>query len=486
MKIKRSHQFVMRFAALSSFLSIGLLFTLAVVTTGCGSSNSSSSSGTSTTPTPAAKTVVQVNMGDAPADWMLAFSMNISSMSLQSSSGNISVISSSMPIELMHLMGSMQPLTMISVPQGTYTGATVTISSAIVTYMDPVSGTMMQKTMTGPITGSISFGSSIVVGSTPMALGFDLDLGQSVTADTNGNLSFLPVFHVTSGLQGAGNPQDFSGGGIHEMIGMVSAVSGTTFTMTSMQAAQSFTFSTNASTEFDNLTGMSMMSSGMMVAVDSVMQSDGSLLVTKVASLMSSNGAMAGGIISSTTGIPATQMVLVMQHGEGSGMMSSSLSAEVTVNLNDSTVYRIDQDNVDLSGLPFTPAFDASHIYVGQGAMPISSTGMMNGGSGGMMGSGMMSGTLTATEVQLEQQGMSGTIATSVTSGSRSNFSLTLSAGSAFTTLSGASTITVYQQSGTVLSGTLPLSSGAKVHVYGLLFFDAGQWKMVASRITGV
>lgn len=486
MKIKCARQFVMRIAVLSSFLSMGLLFPLIVVATGCGSSNGGSSSSTSTTPTSAAKTVVQVNMGDAPADWMLAFSMNISSMSLQSSSGNVSVISSSMPIELMHLMGSMQPLTMISIPQGTYTGATVTISSATVTYMDPVSGSMMQKTMTGPMTGSIPFGSSIVVGSTPMALGFDLDLGQSVTADTSGNLSFLPVFHVMSGLQGSGNPQDFSAGGIHEMMGMVSAVSGTTFTITSMQAAQSFTFSTNASTEFDNLTGMSMMSSGMMIAVDSMMQADGSLLATKVASLMSSNGAMAGGIISSITGRPATQMVLVMQHAEGSGMMSSSLSAEITVNLNGSTVYRIDQDNVDLSSLPFTPAFDASHIYVGQGVMPISSTGMMSGGSGGMMGSGMMAGTLTATAVQLEQQGVSGTIATAITSGSRSSFSLTLPAGSAFTTLSGANAITVYQQSGTVLAGTLPISSGAKVHVYGLLFFDAGQWKMVASRITGV
>jgi len=474
--------------AVHSFLSsICLLSALAAVTVGCGSSNSNSTSGgTTSSPTPAAKTVVQVNMGDAPADWMLAFSMNISSMSLQSSSGNVSVISSSMPIEMMHLMGSMQPLIMISIPQGTYTGATVTISSATVTYMDPTTRTMMQKTMTGPMTGSVPFSSSIVVGSTPMTLGFDLDLAQSVTADSSGNLTFLPVFHVTSGSQGSGSPQDFSSGGIHEMMGMVSAVSGTTFTMTSMQAAQSFTFSTNSSTSFDNMTGMSMMSSGMMLAVDSIMQADGTLLATKIESLMSSNGAMAGGVISSITGAPATQLVLVMQHGEGSGMMSSSLSGEITVNLNGSTVYRTDQENIDLSGLTFTPVFDASHIYVGQSVMPISSTGMMSGGSGGMMGSMMMSGTLTATAVELEQQGLSGTVATSLTSGSRNSFSLTTPAGSAFTTLSGASMITVYQQSGTILAGTLPISSGARVHVYGLLFFDVGQWKMVASRITGV
>jgi hypothetical protein len=41
----------------------------------------------------------------------------------------------------------------------------------------------------------------------------------------------------------------------------------------------------------------------------------------------------------------------------------------------------------------------------------------------------------------------------------------------------------VYQQSGTTIAGTSPIASGATVHAFGLLFFDGGQWKMVASRI---
>ena len=48
-----------------------------------------------------------------------------------------------------------------------------------------------------------------------------------------------------------------------------------------------------------------------------------------------------------------------------------------------------------MSGLPFTPVFDGSHMYVGQSLMPVSSSGMM---SGGMMGGGSMA----ATEIELQ------------------------------------------------------------------------------------
>ena len=137
-------------------------------------------------------------MGDAPADWMLAFSMDINSMSLTGGNGTVNMVSSSTPIEMMHLMGIMQPLAMISMPQGTYTGASVTIGSATVMYMDPTSKTVMQKTISGPMTGDgAAFPSPVTVGSTPIAMGFDLDLAHSVTVDNAGNMSMNPVSDMT-------------------------------------------------------------------------------------------------------------------------------------------------------------------------------------------------------------------------------------------------------------------------------------------------
>jgi len=69
--------------------------------------------------------------------------------------------------------------------------------------------------------------------------------------------------------------------------------------------------------------------------------------------------------------------------------------------------------------------------------------------------------------------------------GSQATFMLILPSGSAFTTLTGASMITVFQQTGTRMSGISSISNGSTVHVRGLIFLDAGTYKLVASRIMG-
>ena len=459
------------------------VFLLASLLTACGGGGTPSGTGTNPNPTPAAKTPVQVNMGDSPADWMLAFSMNITSMSLTGSNGSATVVSTSVPMEMMHLMGTMQPLAMVSAPQGSYTGASITIGSATVMYMDPTTKAPVQATIPGPMTANVTFSSPITVGSTPMAMGFDLDLASSVTSGSGGTLTMNPVFHVSSGMQGSGTASDPTNGGIQQMMGSIASVSGSSFSMTSMQAAQSFTFATNSSTVFNGVSmGMSSMSSGMLVIVDATMQPDGSMLATKVQSMMGSGGAMGGGVITALTGQPPTQLTLVMQNGAGTGMMASDFAAGITVDMNGSTTYQMDDDNMDMSGLPFTPVFDASHVYAGQSVMPISSGGMMSG-SGGMMGGGSMAGTMTASGLELEPQGLSGTVATKISSGTATSFTMTLPSGCAFTTLTGATSVMVYQQTGTTVSTGSSIASGSTIHSFGLLFYDGGQWKMVASRI---
>lgn len=467
-----------------SSLVTGAIMTVALAAfVACGGTKGTTNSTSNPTPTSAQTTVVQINMGDSPADWMLACSINISSMSLTGSNGNVTVVSSTVPMEMMHLMGTMQPLTMMKMPQGTYTGASITVGSATVMYMNPTTKALVQQTLSDPMSANVTFSSPINVGSTPMAMGFDLDLAKSVTADSSGNLSMNPVFHVTSGMQGSGNPMDFADGGIQQMMGVISGVSGSSFMMTSMQAAQTLTFSTNASTVSD-CGMMSAMGNGTLVMVDAMLQPDGSLLATRLSCMMNANGMMGGGIITAVSGNPPTTLTIVMQNGAGSGMMSSYLADGATIDLSGSTTYEIDDDFVDMSGLPFTPVFDVNHLFAGQSVMPISSTGMMSGGmGGGMMGGGMMGGTITADELLLEPQGLHGTTATAITSGSTTSFDMTLPSDCAFTTLTRATKVTIYQQAKTIVAGPSPISNGASIHAFGLLFFDGGQWKMVASRI---
>jgi len=465
--------------SLRSIVTMSMALAITGGLVACGGSNTGPAP--VTTPTSAAKTVVQVNMGDAPADWMLAFSMNINSLALTGSNGTFSAVSSGMTMEMMHLMGTMQPLALVSAPQGTYTSASISIGSAIVMYMDPATKSVVQKAITGPISAAITFTSPIVVGSTPMAVGFDLDLANSVTMDAGGNPKMNPVFHVTSGMQGAGNPLDSSNGGIQHMMGAVSSASSNLFSMTSLQAAQTFTFATNSSTSFDNITNMSMMTSGMLVLVDASMQPDGSMMATKVQSMMNAGGVMGSGVITSVTGQPATQLMMVAQNGAGTGMMASAFAAGASVSMSGSTVFQINQDEIDMSNLPFTMTFDARHIYAGQSVMPVSSSGM--GSSGGMMGGNPTGFSMASTGVTLEPQGLSGVVATTITSGSRTSFILTLPSDCAFTTLTGGTSVIVFQQPGTIVSGTSPIAGGAIVHVFGLLSMDAGHWKVVAAKI---
>lgn len=449
-----------------------LLLLTFLLLAGCGGGGSSTPS--SNSPQTAA-TTVQINVGDAPADWVVAFTMTISSMALTNSSGsNVTVASGPMAMEMRHLMGTMEPLTMANVPPGTYTMASIVINSASVTYIDPVTRQPVQKTMAG-MTKTINFNPMVTVGSSPMAMNFDLDLAHSISSDGSGNMTFSPVFNMSTGTPGAGQGPMF--GGMDHMIGTVSGISGNTFTMSMMQGLSSVTVNTNSGTQFGNMSGMGGMSPGMMIEVDAKMQPDGSLMATRIESIMSgmSGGIMAEGLIGSITGNPPTQLNIIADNGAGNGMKSSFLGATLLVNVTSSTTYRFDSGDVDLNNLPFTPAFTGSTIAKGQRIDPESSGGMMSG----MMGS---VGTINASALTLQQQGLSGTVS-SYASGSPASFILILPSDSAFTGITGASTITVFQQPDTQLRGITSVSNGASVQVRGLLFFDAGTYKLVATTI---
>lgn len=461
---------------LSQAVLLVLLIVQAVILIACGGGSSSPSNQFGTT---SGSAQVQVNIGDSPADRIVACAVTINSLSLTSSSGtSVTMSSSPMSIELTHLMATMQPLSMKSVPRGTYTGASMSIGSAMITYLDPVSHSMVQKSVAGPMPVTINFSPAMTVGSGPMVLNLDMNMGMSFSFDGSGNMKFSPTFLSSTGMLGAGNPLDPQHGGMQHLVGSVGNMSGAGFSMSTMMGALTMSFKTDSSTVFEGgLSGMGMMSNGMIVMVDAVMQSDGSMLAKTIERLMDSGGMMAEGLLNNVTGNPATQLTVVAQGGMGSGMMSSVLANTMTVNVGSGTVYKIDSDMIDESGLPFTPVFDSSHIYAGQRVEVESGSGMMG------MGGGMMGGTVNASEVDLEQQGFTGTVSNYLSSGSSATFTLTLASDSAFATLTGATAIAVYQQGATELFGASTVSNGIAMHARGLLFKDAGTWKLVASRM---
>lgn len=477
-------------------IMVGTWLALGLALTGCGGgsgsstvtpgSGSGSGSGTGGG-NPAPATQVQVNLGDAPSDWVMAFGMTVSGLTLTPTSGSpVSLMATATPMEMAQSMGTMLPLAAASVPQGTYTQATVTLASVSMGYMDPVTKTYTQKTMPGPFTAHVTFSPALTVGSSPMALNFDMNLGASMSVDGTGAVSLAPV--MTAAMSGiATSGQTPWSGAMPQMMGSVSALSGSQFSLGSMMGMQKATFTTDANTLFmgSGLTSMAGMATGMLVSVDAAIQQDGTYLAKRVEALgIGSTGMMAGGLVTSLTGNPPTQLTLAAGMGQGGGMMPGTIGGLMTVSLSSTTAYVYDADGLDLTGLPFTPDFSAASLAKGQRVAALSASGMMSGGGG--MGGGMMGsvGTVTASALRLEPQALHGTVSGYTVNGTQASFTLTLPSDSAFATLTGVSTLQVYQQASTRLMGLQAVSNGTDVAARGLLFNDAGTYRLVAGWIT--
>ncbi|MDE3188115.1 MAG: hypothetical protein KGM96_11430 [Acidobacteriota bacterium] len=425
-------------------------------------------------------------MGDEPADWLLAFSMNVSSMSLTSAGGGYATVTGNAPIEMIHRLGTMEPVALINAAQGTYTGASFSIASCKFAYLDAKTKTLVEKTITGPFSVSVPFSSSVSLGTTPLAFNFDLDLEKSLTQDNSGAFQFRPQFKFSNemmkGSNGNGGSVNARYGGMYQMMGIVSAVNGSSFSITQHEAAHTFTFQISNETQFrGRITQMSQLGKDMGVMVTAVLQSDGTFLAKQVRATMSAGGAMGGGIVTTLTppvDKPTTEFTVVMQNGAGASVLTDYLTKTVTVKLTDTTTYEIDTDRVSLAGLDFTPVLDASNIYVGQSVLPFSDSAVT-----AISPCTTSCGTITASTVRLREQGFRGTTDVDITPGASSTFTLTLMPECAFTTLTGATQIEVYQLTGTNVENDTAIPAAATLRVHGLLFYDGGKWKLIASTI---
>jgi len=138
--------------------------------------------------------------------------------------------------------------------------------------------------------------------------------------------------------------------------------------------------------------------------------------------------------------------------------------------------YKVDQGNIDTSGIGGLPApptfpFDASTVHAGQ-RVEVESGSALNGSS------------LVAEKVKLIQQTLSGTVS-GLSGTPPTTFTLTVAPDSAFATLSGSTTATIFWQPGTdVHNLSHALTNGDAVRVRGLLFFTGSGFNMIPRRIT--
>jgi hypothetical protein len=343
-------------------------------------------------------------------------------------------------------------------PPGTYSGATLTVTSAEVVVINGTTPTSVPATISGG-TVTVTF-PNITVTTTPLFLNFDLDLAASVVLNGTPitSATVTPKFNVTSAATPpAGNEgnEDHDNGELEDVHGSVKSIAAPNFTVTTKTT--DITFATDANTRFkDGITQLSDLKVGDIIEVDGITKSDGSKLATKVERESSQNGEEVEGLVSALDS-PLTKITVIHQQ-DSTGTSNSPVTVDIGVN--SSTVFSVRADKLNIAA----PAFDATHIGKGQRIEADSSTNVT---------------PLLAIKVKLREQALIGTVAASPAP-TASGFTITISPTSAFGTLSGATSVAVTFANGATLK-TTPVA-GATIRARGLVFFNAGVYSMIAVR----
>jgi len=439
-----------------------LLLSLAIISlAGCGTGVGTppSRGGSLTAP-------IQVSLSDAPADQLLSFQFTLNSIVLTSTSGStVGVLPTATTVEISHLQATAQPVSQLTVPQGTYTSGTASISNASATFVNS-SGKIAQVNFSGTFNVPLTFSPNLVVGTTPVALNLDLNLASSLQSLTSSG--FAPAVTATINSVPATNQQEEGNGGVHDLTGVIGNVSSGSFTLAASQVATSLTIAVNANTQFVGVSGPSGLAAGDIVEIDAAMQSDNTLLASKVEAEIGVKQEAEGVVVSRTAGSGATPNTFTIAVQNSAGAGAPSPGTLLTVGASNTTTFILPSDEANLAGLLFTPAFSSfANLAVGQ-RVEVRTTSDF---------------TAIIAEVKLGLQTFGGT--PNVQTGNN-QFTLALPAGSAFSLLTGASSIDLIVQPTTEFKGISSIVLSSAVHARGLLLFDtpSGRYKLVATRVT--
>jgi Domain of unknown function (DUF5666) len=456
--------------------SVALLFLGGLLLSALGCGGGSSAAGGGGGPLTAA---AQVRMGDAPADRVIVFEVTVGPISLTPSSGSpVTVLSGTRRIELTHNSGTNETLALLKVPQGSYTGGTITVANPEVVFINSQgTTTKLEPAFNQAVT--VSFSPALNVGASALVVNIDLNVANSLTFDAQGNVNGVNIsgssFTFSSSTVAAENEQEPEDGELEDTTGTVASVSGTSFTLNVATTGTPLTFTTDSNTKFDDGATLATMTTGTVVTVEGITRADGTLYAKEVEGVENENGSELDGLISAVTGSPATSLTFVADDGSGMGMDDAKIGSTFTVDVSGAQ-YKVSAGNIDTSGIGGLPSppnfpFDANTVHAGQRVE--------------VEGVSSMSVTPMAEEkVKLLQQTVSGTVS-GLSGTAPTTFTLTVPADSAFAMLSGTTTVTIFWQPGTDVSN-LPhaLANGDAVRVRGLLFFTGSQFNMIARRIT--
>lgn len=473
---------------LQNKIATGLLFSLALLT-GCGGGSQ-----VVRQPVTAGSTHVMVVVTSTTNDKLIGFQMGIISIGLTDSAGqSFSVfsqpalgLSSTHLTEFTRLNGVAQPLGTGTVPQGTYTSATVKVAACQFDFVIAASGTIATTEDAEGICGqgtanaTVNLPSPITVSGQNMVLSLNLQIPQSYALTGSTTYTISPVFTL-SPITISANPTNLNNGKLGGMDAQITSVNAGTNSFTAQTADGTLlTMNTASDTQFQGVSGLPAITTGMFVNVDGAIQSDGSLLATRLevnSPTAETEDLMIPLAPASPAGSTVSEPVNCFPGSANPPVCNSAFFVSNTVS------FHISGQMNNLPNLPFTSVFDSSNFVLGQNVSVASSTTVP--GPGGMQ----------ATDITLEPQTLNGIVSAVSTAGSFNVYTVSIPSYHAipvtqqetvvapFVSIITPTTVTVYADANTQLLQSGAIAPGSLLRFRGLLFNDSGALRLDCAEI---
>ena len=479
----------------SSAILLGLTVAVsASFVAGCGSGNTIQPG----EPIPGQTTNVALLTSSTANDQLFSYWLpQISSITLTNKAGkNVSLLNNSPKVEFIHSNGLPAPLLTVSVPQDVYTSAALTYVGSSFSCVTIASGAVDFSTYAdslGTQSATMKLSSPITVSGTSMGLLLDLQASQSASVppgcyDSNfpAAYSITPTFNL-SAITVASQPSSARNGKLTGIDGVVSGVAGSPssagFTLLTPDntfgagtvSGQALSFNADSSTLYQGISGFSALSTGIFVDMDAAIQSDGSLMATRIAV---EDPAALNVVIGPVYQACCSNIFNVFSLQDQGATLSNATPYTVGAG----TIFQTSGQFANLQGLPFPARFDASSIVDGQ-SVYVSSLALE-----------FVCCTYTpATTVTLMPQTINGTVTGVSSSGSYQMYTVALASYNLFPTLaaqplqtnilSNPGTVVVYVDSSTQMLNSTPPSVGSLLRFNGLIFDDNGTLRMACSQV---
>ncbi len=301
--------------------------------------------------------LVYVTTTDAPMPSVLAFQITITGLTLSDGSESVPVLPEPTPVEFGRLLGMRTLLALSSVSPRTYTSATLTLASPVISFLDLSTTPASVGTINGTLTTS-----SITVNLNPPLIVAEGGLGglhmhfrlrESLQTDATGELTGV----VTPSIGLRAIPPTDEDSLIDELRGGVSAVNvgGNSFVLQTLRGRQ-LTVRVNNETVWEDGESLNTLTAPVIVEVAGRVQADGSILAINVEVLTRDHFLLGGLVLDPDPATGPAERATLLVREEIPDLVNIQVGRTATVEFSDQTRFGIHNLNLPLEFLLFNRA----------------------------------------------------------------------------------------------------------------------------------